>query len=248
MRRGNARGDELFQFQGRLYFELRASTGPPTIAHADSKEPLCLDQMRESDLLVAATDAVTGGRIAEMKRLNNYDAYYYRRDGQCPLPVLRIQYTDPERTWLYIDPRRGDVTSRYVARSRWNRWLYHGLHSLDFLFLIRRRPLWDVIALGLLLGGLVLSVTGVVVGWRYLQDLSRFFSSWAVDHSAWTQDVRNNQVREDGAKIAGASLCETSRREGRISQPPPMWTTARVRVRPIKQARLWETPPPQLSG
>ena len=26
-----------------------------------------------------------------------------------------------------------------------NRWLYHGLHSLDFPFLYARRPLWDVV-------------------------------------------------------------------------------------------------------
>ncbi len=68
---------------------------------------------------------------------------------------------------IYIDPRRGGVALRYVTRSRYYRWLYHGLHSFDFPFLIRRRPLWDVVVLGLLPGGLALSLTGVVIGWHF---------------------------------------------------------------------------------
>ena len=56
------------------------------------------------------------------------------------------------------------------------------------------------------------------------------------------QDVRKNQLRKDGAKIASASLCETSRKEGRILSASPD-----VRVRRIERTRLWETPPPQLS-
>ena len=68
---------------------------------------------------------------------------YYSRDGARPLPVLRIRYDDAEGTWLYIDPRRGSIAARFVTRSRWSRWLYHGLHSLDFPFLVQRRPLWS---------------------------------------------------------------------------------------------------------
>ena len=31
--------------------------------------------------------------------------------------------------------------------ARWNRWLYHGLHSLDFPFLRYSRPLWDIVVI-----------------------------------------------------------------------------------------------------
>ena len=31
--------------------------------------------------------------------------------------------------------------------SRWNRWLYHGFHSLDFPFLYYKRPLWDIVVI-----------------------------------------------------------------------------------------------------
>ena len=52
--------------------------------------------------------------------------------------------------------------------GRWNRWLYHGLHSLDFPFLYNRRPLWDVVLIVLSAGGLVLSATTLVPSWRRL--------------------------------------------------------------------------------
>jgi len=51
------------------------------------------------------------------------------------LPVLRIRYANPRRTWLYLDPQRGVIASRLERSSRWNRWLYRGFHSLDFPFL-----------------------------------------------------------------------------------------------------------------
>ena len=62
-----------------------------------------------------------------------YDAYYYSQEGMKPLPVLRIRYADPQQTWLYLDPQRGVIASRLERGSRWNRWLYHGFHSLELV-------------------------------------------------------------------------------------------------------------------
>ena len=47
------------------------------------------------------------------------------------------------------------------------------LHSWDWLPLLERRPLWDVLLIVLSLGGLLLSATGVVVGWRRLRTTLR---------------------------------------------------------------------------
>jgi len=73
--------------------------------------------------------------IADAAWLSAYDAYYYSHTGMKPLPVLRIRYADPRRTWLYLDPQRGIIASRLERSGRWNRWLYHGFHSLGFPFL-----------------------------------------------------------------------------------------------------------------
>ena len=46
------------------------------------------------------------------------------------------------------------------------RWLYNGLHSLDFAFWYNRRPLWDIGVLTLMLGGLASSTIGLYLGIR----------------------------------------------------------------------------------
>ena len=53
--------------------------------------------------------------------------------------------------------------------SRVERWLYNGLHSLDFAFWYNRRPLWDVAMIVLLLGGLTTSSLGLFLGIRRLR-------------------------------------------------------------------------------
>ena len=46
------------------------------------------------------------------------------------------------------------------------RWIYNGLHSLDFSFWYNRRPLWDIGVLTLMLGGLASSAIGLYLGIR----------------------------------------------------------------------------------
>ncbi len=100
--------------------------------------------------------------------LTEYDSYYYSQEGAKPLPVLRIRYADAQRTWLYLDPSRGVIASRFERGTRWNRWLYHGFHSLDFPFLYYKRPLWDIVMILLSIGGVAISVTSSLPAWRRL--------------------------------------------------------------------------------
>jgi hypothetical protein len=107
-----------------------------------------------------------GVPIDGMSWLDRYDAYYYDRNGRLSLPVLRVRYRDPQQTWLYFDPRHAVIARKEERLTRLNRWLYHGLHSLDFPFLYYRRPLWDVVVIGLSIGGIVLSATTLTASWR----------------------------------------------------------------------------------
>ena len=113
-----------------------------------------------------AWNAVPDARPVAAEWLVAYDAYYYSRRGERPLPVLRVKYDDANRTWLYFDPRTGSIARKEERRTRVERWLYHGLHSLDFPLLYNRRPLWDAVVIALSLGGLALSATTLLPGWR----------------------------------------------------------------------------------
>ena len=124
---------ELAQFRGepRLFFDDRP--GPPV----------------NRDILVeAARAAMPDVPVADLSWLDAYDSYYYGRDEDTrPLPVLRVRFADPAATWLYIDPSRGSILRKEERLTRLNRWLYHGLHSLDFPWLYTRRPLWDAVVI-----------------------------------------------------------------------------------------------------
>jgi hypothetical protein len=122
----------------------------------------------------AAREAMPGTPIVEATWLHDYDSYYYdRRGGRLQLPVLRVKFADSNRTWLYLDPARGAIVRKEERLTRLNRWLYHGLHSLDFPFLYARRPLWDIAMIVLSLGGLASAVTSVAPAWKRLKRIAK---------------------------------------------------------------------------
>jgi hypothetical protein len=107
-------------------------------------------------------------RIAEQELLTAYDSYYYSREGETPLPILRVKFADPAETWVYVDPGMSQVVAAIPRLARVERWLYNGLHSLDFAFWYDSVA-WDIAVIALSLGGLVSSGAGVVLGVRRLR-------------------------------------------------------------------------------
>ena len=73
---------------------------------------------------------------------------------------------DAVRTRYYINPKTARVVDSYSQEGWVSRWLYHGLHSLDFPWLYKYRPLWDIVVITLMLGGTALCVTSLVLTWR----------------------------------------------------------------------------------
>ena len=127
-------------------------------------------------MLEAARAAMPGVRITDSAWLTQHDAYYYGRgvDGEGPpLPVLRVRYADPQETWLYLDPAQGRIVRKEERLTRLNRWLYRGLHSLDFPGFYASRPLWDLVVIVLSLGGLAVAGTTLLPGWRRVARLLR---------------------------------------------------------------------------
>jgi hypothetical protein len=83
--------------------------------------------------------------------------------------VILAELNDAEHTRYYVDPRTARVVGSYSS-SRWiTRWLYHGLHSFDFPWLYKYRPLWDIVVISFMLGGSALCFTSLVLAWRVLR-------------------------------------------------------------------------------
>jgi hypothetical protein len=165
----------LVQLRGEPYYWCVESPRRSLLVggRAEGGEPL---PRLPTELLTAAARALKPSHpIADSRLLDEYDAYYYPgwydklvNGGTKRLPVLRVTFDDPNRTAIYIDPHSGAPVLAYDTAARWFRWLFHGLHSFDFGFLYRSRPLWDVVVLPLMLGGVLLSATGVWVGVKWL--------------------------------------------------------------------------------
>ena len=116
--------------------------------------------------LLAGT--IRGPGVAEL--LHEGDAYYAPRPGRAlPLPVLRVQFSQGAHVAFYVDPRTGRLERRHDDRSRAERWLYSGLHDFDFPGVWERPALRLGLIVGFSVGGLVLSLSGCVIGVRRLR-------------------------------------------------------------------------------
>jgi uncharacterized iron-regulated membrane protein len=165
---GSAREIELIQFMDAPFYRVQDQDGRTLLLTADHG-PDMKDGFSESELRAAANAAMPGTRVQEAVWLTRYDSYYYDRAGERPLPVLRVKYTDPDESWLYFSASDGGLVLRETASGRPVRWLYHGLHSLDFPGFYQAGWLWYAAVVMLCTGGLLLSMTSVIVGWRFLR-------------------------------------------------------------------------------
>jgi len=156
---------ELTSFAGEPVYLAMLEGGSTRIVPMDGPPQPEFDRQRIADVIAAATRADGG---ADVRVLDSYDAYYLDRRRERTLPVILAQLHDRERTRYYIDPKTASIVRTYSASNWVSRWLYHGLHSLDFPWLYAYRPLWDIVVITFMLGGTALSVTSVILAWRVI--------------------------------------------------------------------------------
>jgi hypothetical protein len=120
----------------------------------------------EIDDVVRVMREAAGGALTELRVMEEYDAFYLDRRRERPLPVIYARMNDAASTRYYIDPKTARLVGAYDASEWVNRWLYHGLHSLDFPWLYKYRPLWDIVVITLMLGGTAICITSIVLTWR----------------------------------------------------------------------------------
>lgn len=168
---GNIRELRWVRVLGRTTVLAQGAVGRPSLLDSRTTQPRPLDPQA----LQAAAAGLLPAPVARVEQLTAYDLYYYAREPHTmtggndkPLPVLRVVFDDTHATWVHLDPHTGAVLGRTDRSRRLSRWLFAMLHSWDWLPLLERRPLWDIALVTLSLGGAVLSLTGVVIGWRRL--------------------------------------------------------------------------------
>lgn len=139
---------------------------PSSLLDGTTLSPLTID---ERSIVRRASALVPAGKIVAVDRLTEADAHWYEKDGRPLLPVLRIRYDDPARSWAYVDPASGLLVSESDARRRAYRWAFDLLHKWDFTLLTEARPARDILLWAMSLAGLIIAVSGVIIGWRRLR-------------------------------------------------------------------------------
>ena len=164
---------QLIQILGKPYYLVYQDDFHTRVLAADNQQAQPFAQFPTEPFIATLKTFNGDSRIQETKILMEYDDYYYSRTHEKRLPVLRVKVDTPEQSWYYVDLKTGQLILKHEKGSRFERWLYHGLHSLDFSFLIYNRPLWDIIVWTLMLGGTLVSVTGLVLTGKWLRRKGR---------------------------------------------------------------------------
>jgi hypothetical protein len=152
---------ESVPFDGRLYLLLyRGSQTLRVDANFSASGVGAADVDRAAALLADGADFQTD-------LLAEGDRYYYSGHERRSFPVYRVSLNDTERTRYYLDERL-QLIDKVDAARRWYRWLFEGLHRLDFNAFFRQRPWWDALTLTLLGGVTAGAFTGVYIGYRRL--------------------------------------------------------------------------------
>jgi hypothetical protein len=156
---------EMVVVAGQPAYIATLAGGGTRIVPADGGVRTEFDRNR---LLTLVSDSSRPTTVAELRLLDQYDRYYLDRHHERPLPVILARFADAGQTRLYIDPKTARVVGGYASSDWMERWLYHGLHSLDFPWLYAYRPLWDIVVITFMAGGTALCVTSLILAWRVL--------------------------------------------------------------------------------
>ncbi|WP_353152009.1 PepSY domain-containing protein [Pollutimonas bauzanensis] len=131
-------------------------------------------------LLLQAAPRLMDAHMVSHQRIDHYDSQYYSRATQSMygaaerrLPALRVDFDDAEKTSVYLDLYSGDVELSSSQSQRTGRWLFNFLHSWDIPPMLQAGTTRNIALILLSLGGLVLCLTGVKIGYARLR--TRFF-------------------------------------------------------------------------
>jgi hypothetical protein len=205
---------ELASVIGEPYYVVKLSgretrmipvTGAPqsTIAH--------------QQIVDAVRKAALPAELLELSVLEQPDLYYVSRWNYRPLPVILARVDDAERTRYYIDPKTATVVTTYGPRNWQSRWLYHGMHSLDFPVLYAYRPLWDIVVITFMVGGTALCVTSLILAWRVM---GRTLARAVNEHKITKQAIRAAGCSTTAAPSSYARPTRTSSRARSASMRP----------------------------
>ena len=108
------------------------------------------------------------GQEVKVSLLTDFDNYYLSRKMESPLPVYKVEVNDADGSVSYVNPQTGSVRY-YNNSSRVSKWTYRALHAYSIKGLVDRPVLWNIVMWTTMIGGTLVSFTGLYLGVRYIK-------------------------------------------------------------------------------
>src|SRR5579883_2522681 len=162
----DSREVEWFTFGERLYRRERSNVAQQRLFNIDAG-----DRSGSSQREFLSADDVDGVMVQVSRACMSAsviapDDNYASISSIARSPVYRAVCGT---TWYQIDGANGALLEKLDRSRRIYRWLFAGLHALDFPLLTRRSRLRTCLIVGLCLLGLVFSATNIVIACRRLR-------------------------------------------------------------------------------
>ena len=160
---------------GAPYLLARSASGDSRLV-LRSGSGWAVQERWQDEFLIAAASALRPATIVSADTLHDYDAYYYERQessmyagSERKLPVIRLMFADTGETWVYLDPRSGDVVQSVDRSQRVGRWLFNLLHSWDLPSWLQAGIARETVLILLSLGGLLIVASGIFIAFKRLR-------------------------------------------------------------------------------
>lgn len=106
--------------------------------------------------------------IIQIELMDDYDNYYIHKRYIYPLPVYKVTINNADKSLYYINPKTGE-TRYFNTNTRFRKWTYQALHSFSIKYFLDRPVLWNIFMWVTMLGGTIVSITGVYLSFKYLK-------------------------------------------------------------------------------
>lgn len=144
-----------------------------TTLYIDASDTLVASLYIDKDFINGQVSRIYGDKDKiDILLMKDYDTYYISAKKKLDLPVWKVTIANDDNSCIYINPTTGAY--KYVDNtSRWRHWMYPALHSGNIPGLATNKVAWNIIMWCLMLGGTVVSLTGVWLGLCYFKRLFR---------------------------------------------------------------------------
>ncbi len=150
------------------YYFLYQKYGKPTFIAANHTDSVTQKTFSYADLKQLAAKKFKN-QTYTISHLKETDYYFNPREKT----VAKIVFDDSNKTWVYITTENPQILYTYHKSKRWSRWLYRGLHTFRLPGLSEIDWLRKTLLIIISIFGVIISLTGVVLSYKYLKRLKR---------------------------------------------------------------------------